>query len=311
MRKAFLIAALMITTSVGVAHAGDSFSFQINGQKVRIERPRNCTALSCLNIVAPGLMNSSSDDSSSSTASSNNDATNTNTTNTTAAPVAPQTNQVNAAPVAPVTTPAPVTTAAPVQQQAPVTASNTYAPLVATVPPLPGESNNNNNNTNITALPGQTSNVTTLPAPQPQPQVQQNVYAPAPQPNTYTPAPAPAQQTAAVQPQVQQVQQPAQQVVGGPLGMWMTEKNEGKVHIVDCGAKICGYAVNDRTGADGEQVLINMTPEGDSWHGKIHDTRSGGTYDSTIAMRGNDKMRVQGCAFGGMFCGGQTWSRVN
>ena len=309
MRKAFLIAALMITTSVGVAHAGDSFSFQINGQKVRIERPRNCTALSCLNIVAPGLMNSSSDDSSSSTASSNNDATNTNTTNTTAAPVAPQTNQVNAAPVAPVTTPAPVTTAAPVQQQAPVTASNTYAPLVATVPPLPGESNNNN--TNITALPGQTSNVTTLPAPQPQPQVQQNVYAPAPQPNTYTPAPSPAQQTAAVQPQVQQVQQPAQQVVGGPLGMWMTEKNEGKVHIVDCGANICGYAVNDRTGADGEQVLINMTPEGDSWHGKIHDTRSGGTYDSTIAMRGNDKMRVQGCAFGGMFCGGQTWSRVN
>jgi uncharacterized protein (DUF2147 family) len=293
MRKAFLIAALMITTSVGVAHAGDSFSFQINGQKVRIERPRNCTSLSCLNIAAPGLMNSNSDDSSSSTTSSNNDATNTNTntTSNTVAPVAPQTNQVNAAPVAPVTNPAPV------QQQAPVTASNTYAPPVATVPPLPGDSNNN---MNITALPGQTSNVTTLPAPQAQPQVQQNVY-----------APAPVQQTAAVQPQVQQVQQPVQPVMGGPLGMWMTEKNEGKVHIVNCGANICGYAVDDRTGADGEQVLINMTPEGDNWHGKIHDTRSGGTYDSTIAMRGNDKMRVQGCAFGGMFCGGQTWSRVN
>jgi len=28
-------------------------------------------------------------------------------------------------------------------------------------------------------------------------------------------------------------------------------------------------------------------------------------------MKGADTLRVQGCAFGGMFCGGQTWSRVN
>ncbi len=35
------------------------------------------------------------------------------------------------------------------------------------------------------------------------------------------------------------------------------------------------------------------------------------TYDSTIAMKGTDTLRVQGCAFGGMFCGGQTWTRVN
>jgi len=281
MRKAFLIAALMITTSVGVAHAGDTFNFQINGQRVRIERPRNCTSLSCLNIVAPGLSNSSSDDANSSTSSNS-------TSN--AAPVTPPTNQANVAAVTPVT---PVTPPA-AQQPAPVTANNTYAPPVATVPQLPGESNNNN--ANITTLPSQSSNVATLPAPQPQ--VQQNTYAPA----------LPAQQTAAVQPQ----QQPAQQqVANGPIGTWMTEKNEGKVHIVNCGNNICGYEVNDRTGADGEQVLINMTPAGDSWHGKIHDTRSGGTYDSTVAMRGSDKMRVQGCAFGGMFCGGQTWSRVN
>jgi uncharacterized protein (DUF2147 family) len=28
-------------------------------------------------------------------------------------------------------------------------------------------------------------------------------------------------------------------------------------------------------------------------------------------LKGSDSLRVQGCAFGGMFCGGQTWSRVN
>jgi uncharacterized protein (DUF2147 family) len=28
-------------------------------------------------------------------------------------------------------------------------------------------------------------------------------------------------------------------------------------------------------------------------------------------LKGTDTLRVQGCAFGGMFCGGQTWTRVN
>ncbi|WP_353934444.1 hypothetical protein [Acinetobacter baumannii] len=27
-------------------------------------------------------------------------------------------------------------------------------------------------------------------------------------------------------------------------------------------------------------------------------------------MRGGDKLKVQGCALGGMFCGGETWTRV-
>jgi uncharacterized protein (DUF2147 family) len=29
-----------------------------------------------------------------------------------------------------------------------------------------------------------------------------------------------------------------------------------------------------------------------------------------MAMKGTNSLRVQGCAFGGMFCGGQTWKRV-
>jgi len=32
-------------------------------------------------------------------------------------------------------------------------------------------------------------------------------------------------------------------------------------------------------------------------------------YDSTIALKGSNTLRVQGCAMGGMFCGGQTWTR--
>ena len=60
-----------------------------------------------------------------------------------------------------------------------------------------------------------------------------------------------------------------------------------------------------------EKILINMKPDGAKWTGRIHDPDSGRNYNSTIAMKGPNAMRVQGCAFGGMFCGGQTWKRVS
>ncbi len=104
----------------------------------------------------------------------------------------------------------------------------------------------------------------------------------------------------------------AVQAANSPLGVWLTEEKEGKVRIEQCGANLCGYSVDSKSNQNGEQVLINMKPGKDSkWSGRILDPNSGSTYDSTIALKGPDTLRVQGCAFGGMFCGGQTWSRVN
>ncbi|GKQ51018.1 DUF2147 domain-containing protein [Bradyrhizobium sp. Ce-3] len=101
------------------------------------------------------------------------------------------------------------------------------------------------------------------------------------------------------------------QAANSPLGVWLTEEKEGKVRIEQCGANLCGYAVDKKSSANGEQILINMKPGKDKWSGRIFDPNSGSTYDSTIAMKSPDMLRVQGCAFGGMFCGGQTWTRVN
>jgi uncharacterized protein (DUF2147 family) len=91
-----------------------------------------------------------------------------------------------------------------------------------------------------------------------------------------------------------------------PLGVWATEENKGNVRIESCGANLCGYAVKT-----GEKILISMKPSGSKWTGQIHDPDSGSNYDSTIAMKGTNALKVQGCAFGGMFCGGQTWKRVS
>ncbi len=91
-----------------------------------------------------------------------------------------------------------------------------------------------------------------------------------------------------------------------PLGIWATEENKGNVRIEQCGQNLCGYAVNS-----GERILINMKPSDSKWTGQIHDPDSGRNYDSTIAMKGTNVLKVQGCAFGGMFCGGQTWKRIS
>jgi uncharacterized protein (DUF2147 family) len=126
--------------------------------------------------------------------------------------------------------------------------------------------------------------------------VQADIAAPPPVPvAAAAPAPQPAPLAAAP------VSDP-----NSPLGVWATEENKGNVRIEACGSNLCGYSVKS-----GEKILISMKPEGGKWTGRIHDPDSGRNYDSTMAMKGTTTLRVQGCAFGGMFCGGQTWKRVS
>jgi uncharacterized protein (DUF2147 family) len=247
MKKLYILAALFMATTS--AHAGNGISFEIDGQRVRIEAPRNCDSLSCIRISAPGYNGSVS--SLKSNFKSNRDDDDDN--------YAPA-----PAPAAPAPAPAPARVQATVPQApAPVTAAPAPAPAttVAAATPAPVE-----------AAPS----------------------APAP---AYAPAPAPQPAPVAAAP----VSDPT-----SPLGVWATEENKGNVRVEQCGANLCGYAVKS-----GEKILISMKPTGAKWTGQIHDPDSGRNYDSTIAMKGPNAMRVQGCAFGGMFCGGQTWKRVS
>jgi uncharacterized protein (DUF2147 family) len=101
----------------------------------------------------------------------------------------------------------------------------------------------------------------------------------------------------------------APKAANSPLGLWITEKNEGRVRIEECGANLCGYAV-ESNGQNGKKVLIDMKPGGNRWNGRIHDVKSGRIYTSHMSLRGSNGLRVEGCAFGGLFCGGQTWKRA-
>lgn len=239
MKRLYVIAALLLATTS--AQAGNSVSFQIEGHRIRIEAPKNCDSLSCIQISAPGLSGSGFGGFNGFKSNSNDDD--------------------DVAALA--TTPAPA-------PAAPATAPQPAAPLASSA---------------ATAAP------TAVATTSPEPSVELDTSAPA----GPVAAPQPAPVAAAA------VQAPTT-----PLGVWATEENKGNVRIEECGKNLCGYAV--RTG---EKILINMRPQETKWTGQIHDPDSGRNYDSTIAMKGTNSLRVQGCAFGGMFCGGQTWKRIS
>jgi uncharacterized protein (DUF2147 family) len=184
-------------------------------------------------------------------------------------------------------------------EQAPAAAATVAVPA-APVPPAATEPTT----TTAAVAPADTA---LAPPPPPAPAA----IAPAPQVQQEpAPAPKPAPAVAAVTP-APAPPPAAPQAANSPLGVWLTEEKEGKVRIEQCGANLCGYSVDKKSNQNGEQVLINMKPAKDKWSGRILDPNTGSTYDSTIALKGTDTLRVQGCAFGGVFCGGQTWTRAN
>jgi hypothetical protein len=274
MKKLLAIAALLLASTAAQAQ----YTFEYGGRTIRVDPDRGTVQI-------PGIYDNTgrkakrarSEDSDrprkpSPQQAKTNSQTAPDTPGPTApsVPTAPAPSEQAAVPVAPAAspaTPAPVMTA-PAE---PATATATIAP------PDPG----------------------TLPAPPPPastpaPQVQQQpapVPRPEPQPAVaaVTPTPAPPQA--------------APQAANSPLGVWLTEEKEGKVRIEACGANLCGYSVDKKSNQNREQVLISMKPGRDKWSGRIFDSNSDSTYDSTIALKGTNSLRVQGCAFGGMFCG--------
>ncbi|MCK1514892.1 DUF2147 domain-containing protein [Bradyrhizobium sp. 190] len=246
MKKLYIFAALLMATTS--AHAG-GITLQINGERVRVEAPRNCNAISCIKVTAPGYNGTLGNIDLKGMGSKSKDD---DVADTAPAPPAP----------------------APAQATAP----QPPAPAATAVTPAPAQT------TVAAATPARTE--VAPPAPPPPPAPVAAAPAPAPQP-------APMAAAAASDP-------------NSPIGIWATEENKGNVRVEECGANLCGYSVNT-----GERILINMKPQGSKWTGRIHDPSSGRNYDSTIALKGASTLKVQGCAFGGMFCGGQTWKRVS
>jgi uncharacterized protein (DUF2147 family) len=112
---------------------------------------------------------------------------------------------------------------------------------------------------------------------------------------------------------------------GTPVGDWQADGQKGSVRIEPCGRALCGYVLDEASGAKAESVLINMKPKAASgkpeatsdkpeaaseWSGNIYSRESGRTYYATIAMTEPNSLRVEACALGKFFCSGHVWRRI-
>lgn len=99
----------------------------------------------------------------------------------------------------------------------------------------------------------------------------------------------------------------------GPVGAWRIEDGTAIVDIRPCGTDLCGYVASakDSESSAGEQVFYNMKPDGQVWSGTIVDIQDGQRYNGKISLVSDRTLKVEGCVMGGMFCGGQEWSRVD
>ena len=302
MRKLLATAAFLLASTAAQAQ----YTFDYGGRTIRIDPDRGTVQI-------PGVYDNTGQGKAK---KAKNDAK--------GAPKAdPQAPQQAKADPQPSANPAPApVTAPPAAEQTPVQAP-VQAPVAVAppAPPAPPATTANNAPAEEALVPPPqpapsaaptVAAVPPAPPPPPAPTIAAAPPAPSPPP---VPAPAPAPvQSAAVAPPAPATA--ATRDLNSPLGVWLTEEKEGKVRIEQCGSNLCGYSVDSKSNQNGEQVLINMKPGKDQnkdqkWSGRILDPNSGSTYDSTIALKGTDRLRVQGCAFGGMFCGGQTWTRVN
>jgi uncharacterized protein (DUF2147 family) len=118
-----------------------------------------------------------------------------------------------------------------------------------------------------------------------------------------------------------------------PSGVWLVEDKSAQIEIASCGGILWGINIWERTsGRDTENpdpslrgrptlgipILLGMRPvlqqrpEGPQtvWHGQIYNAMNGRTYEASIRLVNPDVLHLEGCVLGGLFCGGQNWTRI-
>lgn len=119
---------------------------------------------------------------------------------------------------------------------------------------------------------------------------------------------------------------PANAQSGSPEGLWLVKDQTARIRIEKCGNEMWGtvawqnenkHDVNNPDPAMrnrsllGSAVLIGMRPAAANlWEGDIYNARDGKTYSSKMAVLPSGALEIKGCVMGGLFCGGESWTRL-
>lgn len=97
-------------------------------------------------------------------------------------------------------------------------------------------------------------------------------------------------------------------------GFW-TPPDGGRIEITTCGGSLCAFireeeADSGKDSLDGYRLFENFVYAGGGrWReGTIYNPRNNKSYKSKLHLLSNGRLRVKGCLW--LFCGGQTWKRI-
>jgi uncharacterized protein (DUF2147 family) len=119
---------------------------------------------------------------------------------------------------------------------------------------------------------------------------------------------------------------PAASAEMSPIGDWRVKDGYANIRIDNCGGKLWGIvAWEQKAGFDTENpdptkkgrpilgmpILLAMAPtKPNLWEGEIYNSQNGKMYMSKISLVDENTLKLEGCVLGGLFCGGENWTRV-
>jgi uncharacterized protein (DUF2147 family) len=111
-----------------------------------------------------------------------------------------------------------------------------------------------------------------------------------------------------------------------PVGEWLVADGGAHIRIESCADALWGIISWTREpGFDsqnpdptkrsrsivGVPILRSMKSAGaNRWEGEVYNAQNGKMYSANIMLLSDDVLKIQGCVLGGLFCGGENWSRV-
>ena len=107
-------------------------------------------------------------------------------------------------------------------------------------------------------------------------------------------------------------------------GRWTNPKGNVVIAVAPCGAAYCGHVIaatakaqaSARKGGTnkliGAELMSGFKPDGHGgYRGRVFEPKRNLHGTATIRPIGSDAIEVRGCAFAGLLCRSQRWSRFN
>ena len=111
-----------------------------------------------------------------------------------------------------------------------------------------------------------------------------------------------------------------------PVGEWLVKDGGAQIRIEPCADALWGVIswtrepAIDSNNPDpakrtrsivGVSILRGMKAvSANKWEGEVYNAQNGKMYSASITLVSDDILKIQGCVFGGLFCGGENWTRV-